>query len=179
MAKLILVEGPDNSGKSTFIKMLQERFASKVKLLSFPKKNVDGNRFTIVTRNEVAIFEEMLQHLDPSYTYILDRGYISNIVYEQLRGIDPARYMGDLERLFVYNDVVVVPMTRNHIGIDFKDDLITLDKDQFNSVINLFNYYYHHYDLDPWRQLKHDDHNKVMFSSGWDNFYLIDELVDR
>lgn len=162
MARIILVEGPDNAGKSTFINELLEHYQSKVQLLTFPKRNIDGERFTIATRNEVAIFEEMLMRIDNSKTYILDRGYLSNIVYEQLRGEDPARYMGDYERLLANHELFTVGLSRNYLEHGFEDDLIKLSADEFNKVIDLFDHYYEYYGIPMFHRLTHDPHNKVI-----------------
>lgn len=136
--KLIMLEGPDGSGKSTLAEYLLED--NQYKLLPFSKRNKDGSRFEIKSRNDVNIFESMLECLDTRYTYILDRGYISNYVYGLLRNEpDIDDYLKDLYRLLNRHFVKVVPLTRKKIDDDFEDDLIKLTKSEFNSIIDWYN----------------------------------------
>lgn len=163
MANMILVEGPDNSGKSTFIKSLvREGFT----LLEFPKKTSEG-KFKCVSVNEVAIFLTMCQYLDPSKVYVLDRGMLSNIVYD---GIVPGNdelirsMLVDLLKFTRENNVFVVPLTRNNIDFDFEDDLIKLPKDKFNSVVAAFDSLYSELHLESDQLLDHDAANNLITS---------------
>lgn len=156
MANLILVEGPDNSGKTTLIDKL-----NGVKL-NFPKKT--DTRFTIETRNEVAIFETMLKYID-TRTYILDRGYISNIVYGRLRGLDEkviSMYRDDLSRLIKNHNLKIIGLTRDKISINFCDDLIKLSTDDFNKVIDMFNEEYKRFDVKPIKILEFNEKNELL-----------------
>ena len=65
MAKLIIFEGPDGSGKTTLIRKLLT--ASNVRLLDFPKKDPAGFRLDIKSRAEVSCFETMLKYLSSLY----------------------------------------------------------------------------------------------------------------
>lgn len=159
MAKLILVEGPDNSGKTTFINELQDYGAV---LLNFPKATSAG-RFSCESRNEVAIFETMLNYLDESKVYILDRGYLSNIVYESvLRDKDTTAYVEDFIRLKQTHDLKVIALTRNKIDVSFKDDLISVDSESFNKIIEMFNSVYRTLGITPYKYLNHDSSNALI-----------------
>lgn len=147
--KLIVVDGPDNAGKTTLIDELTACVGFEK--LNFPKRTEQG-RFTIASRNEVAIFETMLEHLDPSKIYVIDRGYISNLVYykfrkefgidlmdcEKTENFDEDDYVNDIQRLKENHDVLYLTLTRDKLNADFEDDLISLTKDEFNRIIELF-----------------------------------------
>lgn len=165
MARLILVEGPDNAGKTTLINRI--RNIVNVELLEFPKSTAFG-RFTIESRNEVAIFETMLEHLPDNKIFVLDRGYISNIVYGELRAMSPEQksyidvYRDDFRRLIKNNDVYVIALTRNEITCEFEDDLISLSNGGFNKVIKLFEQEYSRFNIHCDKILEHDDTNNVV-----------------
>ncbi|QQO96276.1 hypothetical protein CPT_Minot_073 [Acinetobacter phage Minot] len=159
MAKLILVEGPDNAGKTTFISNL-ERFTPAV-LMPFPKRTSEG-RFTCVSRNEVAIFETMLRFVDSDTTYILDRGGLSNIVYESvLRGKPTQIFKDDFKRFIKQNDVLVVGLTRNKLNDSFADDLISISEEQFNAIVDKFEDVYNEFGITPYQILDHDVYNNI------------------
>lgn len=157
-AKIILVEGPDNSGKTTLInKLLEDK---KYKLINFPKK-IFGERFVIESPNDKAIFETLLAHLDPKFTYILDRGYLSNIIYSgYIRNTLPSvsRAMFEYEDFLVNFNVKEVVLIRNKLDVDFEDDLISLDQVTFNRIINLYSYLSNN----TFKVLNHDGCNNVL-----------------
>ncbi|AWY10356.1 hypothetical protein ABNavy97_072 [Acinetobacter phage AB-Navy97] len=159
MAKIILVEGPDNAGKTTLISNLTRHF--DVTLMEFPKRTSEG-RFTCLTRNEVAIFETMLNYVDNSKTYVLDRGGLSNIVYESvLRGKPVEIFKEDFRRFIQNNEVLVIGLTRNKLVDSFTDDLITVSEDQFNAIVDRFNEVYDEFNITPYKILDHDVHNNI------------------
>ncbi|QPI13809.1 thymidylate kinase [Serratia phage 4S] len=168
MARLILVEGPDNAGKTTFINRI--RNIVNVEQLNFPKKTASG-RFTIESRNEVAIFETMLEFLPTDKLFVLDRGYISNIVYGELRAMTPEQkdqvqvYREDFSRLIKNHDVYVVALTRNEITGAFEDDLISLSDGGFNKVIKLFEEEYKRFNIPYGKMLEHDENNNVLVAT--------------
>ncbi|ASD52023.1 thymidylate kinase [Pseudomonas phage PspYZU05] len=159
MANLIIVEGPDNSGKSTFIEELRDVFGYTK--ITFPKRTKEGI-FKIASRNEVEIFNAMLEHLDPSKVYIIDRCHISNIVYEAIRGSNVTQYKEDLKLLLEKHDVYIVPTTRNKIVCDFSDDLISLSPFGFNKVIDLYDEIYSELGLKPEKLIEMDSHNNYI-----------------
>lgn len=165
MANIILVEGPDNAGKSTYIKELCKR--PYTVCLNFPKQTSEG-RFTIETRNEVACFETLLKHLNPDYTYVLDRGYLSNIVYGELRAMSKSDklkinlYREDYIRLCSEHRVETIGLTRNKIDVAFVDDLISLSDGGFNKVIDLFEAEYERFGIVKKQILNHDPKNNLI-----------------
>lgn len=171
MANLILVEGPDNSGKTTIINELIKRGGI---LLDFPKRTSEG-LFKCESRNEIAIFTTMLNHLKTEW-YILDRSYISNMVYEGIRGNKIDHYIDDFNQLCKNHEVFVVPLIRNYIDEDFKDDNIILDKKQFNDVIDSYVSVYSLLNLVPIKYLSHDHSNKVISSEKLNTF--VDEWIE-
>ena len=92
--KIIVIDGPDNSGKSTLIESLLSD--KKYRLIDFPKK-INGKCISLGTDNDKALVETLYKFLDPNFVYILDRGYPSNIVYSGfLRGeMDPYVELAD------------------------------------------------------------------------------------
>lgn len=167
MADIILVEGPDNSGKTTLIEDICTKYCDTHINLDFPKRT-DSGRFTIETRNEVACFETMLKYIDPRYVYVLDRGYLSNIVYGELRAMTKDEkdkidvYREDLARLCTEHNVTIIGLTRNPLEIEFEDDLISLSNGGFNKVISLFEKEYKRLGIEPTKILNHDSKNKII-----------------
>ena len=142
MAKLIIFEGPDGSGKTTLIEKMKKM--SNVRLLDFPKKDPAGFRLDIKSRAEVSCFETMLKYLDDRFIYLLDRSYFSNYVYDKWR--DPEAplsevYLKDIRRLLATNEVKIVGLTRK-IHDDYEDDLIDLTKEEFEKVIGYYDEIY-------------------------------------
>lgn len=132
MAKLIIVEGPDNSGKSTFISDMLLRYP-ELKELKFPKRNRDAELFKIETANELDIFDTMFKHLDG--VYIVDRMLFSNAVYNKIRGESTVRDYANIYDFMTKHEVLVCPFYRSAITVDFEDDNIKLSACDFNSVL--------------------------------------------
>ena len=132
MAKLIIVEGPDNSGKSTFISDMLLRYP-ELKELKFPKRNRDDELFKIETANELDIFDTMFKHLDG--VYIVDRMLFSNVVYNKIRGEYNTQDYANIYDFLAKHQVLVCPFYRSAINIDFEDDNIKLSAYDFNHVI--------------------------------------------
>lgn len=182
MINIAIIEGPDNSGKSTFISNMLEKYQDICKELKFPKKVSDG-RFSLTTRSEVAIFEEMIKHLDPEKLYIVDRCYISNYVYEGLRGAKTDIYEDDWKRLTTMDNVNIIPLviTRNHIECDFEDDLISLSSHGFNLVIDRYEDFAYRHGVYLTKFLQHNTKN--YFLHHFDSLkeraekYIIDSLI--
>lgn len=161
-SKIILVDGPDNAGKTSFIRDVCEISDRYVKI-EFPKSTTEG-RFDIKSRNEVACFETMLKYLDPSKIYLLDRGYISNWVYGSLRNsgsMELDTYKDDFVRLCANYNVLPVILTRNEITEDFEDDLISLSSYGFNQVISLFEEFALDNDIELYQLLNHYGDNRI------------------
>jgi hypothetical protein len=173
---ILLVEGPDVAGKSSLIKRICYEDSQFIKI-DFPKRTEAG-RFTIESRNEVACFETMLKYLDKNKVYVLDRGHLSNIVYgdwrarteEDLQVIET--YRDDFRRLCRNHCVRVFGLTRNRIEVDFEDDLITLPKKDFNSIISSFDVEYKRFNINPIQILNHDENNKLVSVNdiNWKNY---------
>ncbi|AJD81855.1 hypothetical protein YenMTG1_047 [Yersinia phage vB_YenM_TG1] len=164
MARLILIDGPDNAGKTTMVRNILQ-ISDRYELIDFPKRT-DSGRFDIKSRNEVACFETMLEHLDPTKIYILDRGYISNWVYGLWRNksVDLEefeQYETDYLRLVDNHKVLTLILMRNNIDSSFKDDLISLSKEDFNYIISLFKTFANEHDIEQVQVLNHNGANKI------------------
>lgn len=173
---IVAIEGPDNSGKTTLIQHLVEN--EGFTLIEFPKKTSEG-LFTIVTRSEVAIFETLLEHLDPTKKYVLDRCFLSNMVYYIYRKHHNKsfiikenqesfnNYVKDLIKL--RSKCLVVGLTRNRLGEDFEDDLIKLSKDEFNDIISVYDLFYDNMNIQTFKLLEHDSKNNVLDAAPYDS----------
>lgn len=176
--KIILVDGADNAGKTTFIRDICEISDRYVKI-EFPKRTCEG-RFDIKSRNEVACFETMLKYLDPSKIYLLDRGYISNWVYGSLRGslsMELGQYEEDFRRLCNENNVLPIILTRNEITKDFEDDLISLSAEGFNKVIELFEEFALDNDVEIYQLLNHYGDNRIKGFNAGERDALITKII--
>lgn len=147
---LIVFEGPDSTGKTTLLNDILELYKDKVKLLTFPKSVKqtvvkDGKiqtevvPFKIISDNDMAIFETMLEYLDNRYVYLLDRSYISNYVYESVF----ANFRSDgllhpYWKLEKKHNVLLIPLIRNSIVGGYQDDLIKVSNRQDNFTIFLY-----------------------------------------
>lgn len=133
---LVLVEGADQAGKTTLInKLLQEE---SISLLEFPKSN-NGKPFKIETNSELQCYVSMAKNLDKSVTWVQDRGILSNIVYnENFFEHDIVNQVLFLEQLNKNTRLLVVILDRPYVTSDFKDDLIDVSKDKFNTYIDAY-----------------------------------------
>lgn len=170
MKQIIVIEGPDNAGKSSLIKLLKNEGCKEIK---FPKQTKTG-LFKIESENDFAIFESMLEHLADGL-YVIDRFLISNMVYEGLRGVDTSRYVNKLKELSERNVIDFIVLKRNKIGVDFSDDNISLSKDGFNQVIDSYSNYCKLLGIREYQYLKHDINNEVVHV----NEFLLHELVHK
>ena len=87
--KIIFVEGPDDSGKTTLIQTLKstlpKSIANRLVELEF-NKGLNG-LLRINTEEQFEILKSLLPNLCREKIYIVDRCYLSNIVYDRvLRG---------------------------------------------------------------------------------------------
>lgn len=176
--KIILVDGGDNAGKTTFIRDVCEISDRYVKI-EFPKRTPDG-RFDIKSRNEVFCFETMLKYLDPNKIYLLDRGYISNWVYGSLRGSSNKEldmYETDFRRLCDEHKVLPIILTRNEMTSDFEDDLISLSPEGFNKVIALFEEFALNNDVEIYQLLNHYGDNRIKGFNAGERDALITTII--
>lgn len=176
MAKIIVVDGPDNAGKTTFIRDICE-ISDRYVVIDFPKRTEDG-RFDIKSRNEVNCFETMLNYLDPTKIYVLDRGYISNWVYGKLRlEEDFEKYEVDFNRLVDNHTVLPIILTRNEITTDFKDDLISLSAQSFNAVIKHFEDFALDNDCELYQLINHYGNNKIKGLNAGERDALVARII--
>lgn len=155
--KIIVIDGPDNSGKSTLIETLLDN--EKYRLIDFPKK-INGRCISLGTDNDKALVETLYKFLDPNFVYILDRGYPSNIVYSGfLRNeMKPYAQLDDWKRFKSEFNIIEVILTRNKLGRDFEDDLIKLTKDEFNLTVEEYERNFEN----VFKILEHDENNNLL-----------------
>ncbi len=136
--KLIIVDGPDESSKSTFIKDLTY-FCGQTQEIKFKKTLPSGELLRINTEKDFELLFSMFDLLDKSKTYVLDRFIVSNLVYDKVFRNASDEYMAVSRKYYVelkerFN-VFEVFLTRDEIGEDFEDDRIKIPKDKFNEII--------------------------------------------
>ena len=134
MPKIIFIDGADESGKTTLIKNLKQKF-TYLKELQFDKGTEGLLRINTTTHFE--ILKTILPHLDPVYTYIVDRCYFSNIVYDKVLRNEDATPSHEFRHWCKKNlEVLEIILDRPYINDDFADNLIKINKKQFNAVID-------------------------------------------
>jgi hypothetical protein len=176
MARIILVDGPDNAGKTTMIKNICDIGDNYVEL-KFPKRTVAG-RFDIKSRNEVTCFETMLDYLSPKKVYVLDRGYISNWVYGHYRCEEQtSTYKDDFVRLKNNHNVLPIILSRNEITEGFEDDLISLSQSDFNLIIELFEQFAKEHNIKPVQVLNHYGNNNIKSINAGEQEKLISDVI--
>ena len=134
MVKIIFIDGPDDSGKTTLVKKILDIKEFRVKELSF-NKALDG-LLRINKEDQFEILRVLLPNLDPNYVYVMDRCYLSNIVYDGVSGedIEPSLEFRDWCNNNL--DSVEIILDRPHIETHLEDNLVSIDKVTYNEIIN-------------------------------------------
>lgn len=132
--KIIFIDGPDVSGKTTLIKNSLNKY-KKLKELNF-NKGLTG-LLRINTQTHFEILKVLLPNLDPKFTYIVDRCYFSNIVYDKVLRNEDADPSYEFRHWCHKNlKILEIVLDREYVNYDFEDNLISIDKDTFNKVID-------------------------------------------
>ena len=134
MVKIVFIDGPDVSGKTTLVKKLLDNPDFNFKELVFDKGL--GGLLRINKEEQFEILRSLLPNLNPVYIYIMDRCYLSNMVYDGISGedIEPSLEFRDWCKDYV--DSIEIMLDRPYIKTDFEDDLVTIDKITFNEIID-------------------------------------------
>jgi len=136
--KFIIIDGPDDAGKTTLVGKLL-RWYPKFKEIKFERRNNDNTKFRIQSANEFQIVEKLLPHLNSNYTYVLDRFYLSNMVYDKALNRAPDGQSERFREWFLDTfKVLEIILTRNKISEDFEDDQVSATNEQFNTIIDLY-----------------------------------------
>lgn len=142
--KFIILDSPDNCGKSTFIQDLLFHY-DRVQEIKFKKTLPSGELLRINTEKDFELLFSMFELLDKRKTYILDRFIVSNLVYDKIfRNASPEylalskKYYEELKSRF---DVLEIFLSREKITEDFVDDRISIPKDKFNAIIDEYHEY--------------------------------------
>lgn len=145
--KFIVLDGPDNAGKSTLIKDLCNRYPV-LHEVKFPKTLPSGALLRINTEKDFELLFSMFDLLDHGKIYVLDRFIVSNLVYDRvLRGEDTELSTYYHKQFLSRFNVLEVFLTRPHISQDFVDDRIKLTQKQFNQVIDAYKTFGMNYQL--------------------------------
>lgn len=136
--KLIILDGPDECAKSTFIKDLTY-FCGQAQEIKFKKTLPSGELLRINTEKDFELLFSMFDLLDKKKTYVLDRFIVSNLVYDKVFRNASEEYLALSKRYYAEMkerfNVLEVFLTRDEITTDFEDDRLKMPKDTFNLVI--------------------------------------------
>ena len=137
--KIIFVEGPDDSGKTTLIQTLKstlpKSIANRLVELEF-NKGLNG-LLRINTEEQFEILKSLLPNLCREKIYIVDRCYLSNIVYDRVLRGETAEASYDFRDWCKENlNSIEIVLDRPYIEEDFVDNLINIDQAQFNNIID-------------------------------------------
>jgi len=128
---IIILEGPDNSGKTTIAKELSRR--SGISYYKFPKQNeaVQQLETANITRYASTFFADFIQQVPVNV--IMDRHYPTEMVYAKALGrpydYEIIRYLDN--QFAKANACIVICMKKSYEG--FHDDLIP--DEYINSII--------------------------------------------
>ena len=132
--KIIFIDGPDVSGKTTLIKNELNKYKN-LKELNFDKGLTGLLR--INTQTHFEILKVLLPNLNPKYTYIVDRCYFSNIVYDKVLRDEDADPSYEFRHWCLKNlNILEIILDREYVNYDFNDNLISIDKNTFNKIID-------------------------------------------
>jgi len=146
--KIIFIDGPDVTGKTTLIENVVEFYNDvanwdedkplehyEIKELNFNKGLTGLLRINTPTHFE--ILRVLLPNLDPRYAYIVDRCFFSNIVYDKVLRNESADASQEF-RVWCKNNLSVLEiiLDRDYATEDFNDDLIKVNKETFNRVVD-------------------------------------------
>ena len=140
--KLIFVDGPDDSGKTTLIETLKSNLPNRYGLTELKFNKGLNGLLRINTEEHFEILKSVLPHLCKENTYIVDRCYLSNIVYDQVLRNESAEPSYDFRDWCKENlDSIEIVLDRPYIQEDFQDNLININKDEFNEIIDAYRYF--------------------------------------
>ena len=151
--RLIFIEGPDGSGKTTLINRLKDgkdglsnRHAQMLTELKFNKAT--GGLLRMHDETHFEMLRTLLPKLDKKKVYIVDRCYISNLVYDRVLRSDQASQSYKFREWVKENcDVLEIVLDRPYIEDDFEDDLLDVSQNDFNKIIDEYRRYYGAVDL--------------------------------
>ena len=137
--KLIFVDGPDDSGKTTLIQTLKSNLPIRYCLTELKFNKGLNGLLRINTEEHFEILKSILPHLCKENVYITDRCYLSNIVYDQVLRNESAEPSYDFRDWCKENlDSIEIVLDRPYIEEDFQDNLININKNEFNEIIDAY-----------------------------------------
>ena len=145
--KIIFIDGADGSGKTSLIKRLKTgfdgipyRFADDLVELKFNKAT--GGLLRINDETHFEIMKTLLIHLPKDKVYIVDRCYLSNMVYDKVLREDDAIPSHEFRSWCLENlDSEEIVLDRDEVTEDYEDDLIAMEKEVMNWVIKEYRQY--------------------------------------
>ena len=112
---IVIVEGIDRVGKSTFCKLLTE-YGYKIldSKIHTQKTDVDSVVYDRLQEERTVAQAQLLSLLDTSEKIVIDRFHLSQYIYGFIdRQRDTSLHMMDLENLLLHNTVLVYIMPTN------------------------------------------------------------------
>ena len=135
--KLIFVDGPDDSGKTTLIQTLKGTLPNMYQLTELKFNKGLNGLLRINTEEHFEILKSLLPHLCKQNVYIMDRCYLSNIVYDQvIRGESSEASYHFRDWCKENLDSIEIILDRPYIKEDFQDNLINISQSEFNEIID-------------------------------------------
>lgn len=133
--RFIIIDGPDEAGKSTLINSLINSYNCIP--FKYPKK-VKNELFKINSYNDFEIVKMFLHMINPGI-YVSDRFYFSNIVYDSILRNEDTTPSIEFRKWVLENfDVLEIILTRNRLDTDFTDNNISIPKHEFNMIIQQY-----------------------------------------
>ncbi len=145
--KIIFIDGADGSGKTSLIKRLisgfdglPNRYANCLIELKFNKAT--GGLLRINDETHFEIMKALLVHLPKDKVWIIDRCYLSNMVYDKVLREDDALPSLEFRDWCKDNlDSIEIVLDRDEVTEDYEDDLIAMNKEVMNWVIKEYRQY--------------------------------------
>lgn len=136
MARIILLEGLDGTGKTTMAKMLSD--------LGIPQIINDHNYVGVSGLTQAKIdFYQQIRELPQDVTYCLDRHILTDICYDSARGLDVEWAYEEWERFLDENEVIPAVFLRDYT----EDGLDGHSREFLNSVALFYMFHVLMYDL--------------------------------
>lgn len=131
--KFLVIEGPDDSGKTTLVKTLCESHSGFVEL---NMRWDETKRLVFDAEEKIPMVMSTFKHFDPDNVYVIDRFLMSDLIYDSiLRGRDVTLYQKHLDKFRKDFDVMYVVLDRNDVNGDHEDSKIRIPHHKFQEII--------------------------------------------
>lgn len=146
MANLIILEGLSRTGKSTITKTLSEKYGFKN--ISIKEKMPDYIENLHDFYHGIHIFSNLIYREFPEETFILDRSFLSELVYSKFFNRKTHQHKCDsVSDLLFDNNFVLINVTNTYDKYleRHPKDKIIYTREDFIKQKDLFDWYFNHY----------------------------------